>query len=89
MTVRETDYDNDPAEDIMHYLIRYNVRARRLIEPLRLGSTGEAIIDIATELQADLIVAGGYGHSRFREWIFGGATQHLLQHCPQHLLLSN
>ncbi|NLS20415.1 universal stress protein [Rhizobium sp. P40RR-XXII] len=89
LSVRETDYDNDPAEDIMHYLIRYNVRARRLIEPLRLGSTGEAIIDIATELQADLIVAGGYGHSRFRERIFGGVTQHLLQHCPQHLLLSN
>jgi nucleotide-binding universal stress UspA family protein len=26
----------------------------------------------------DLIVAGGYGHSRFREWLFGGVTNDLL-----------
>jgi nucleotide-binding universal stress UspA family protein len=29
-----------------------------------------------------LIVAGGYGHSRVREWIFGGVTRELLAHTP-------
>ncbi|MDK4718833.1 universal stress protein [Rhizobium sp. CNPSo 3968] len=89
LTVRETDHDNDTAEDVVHYLIRHNVRARGLIEPPRLGGSGEAIIDIAAKLQADLVVAGGYGHSRIRERIFGGVTEHLLRHCTQHLFLSN
>jgi nucleotide-binding universal stress UspA family protein len=26
-----------------------------------------------------LLVMGGYGHSRLRQWIFGGFTQHVLQ----------
>ncbi|MBL7309716.1 universal stress protein, partial [Escherichia coli] len=31
------------------------------------------------EQQADLIVMGAYGHSRLREWAFGGATRDILQ----------
>lgn len=33
---------------------------------------------IATDIGADLIVAGAYGHSRLREWVWGGATRDLL-----------
>jgi nucleotide-binding universal stress UspA family protein len=39
----------------------------------------------AAELGADLLVTGGYGRSRMRERIFGGVTQHVLDHhdtCP-------
>jgi nucleotide-binding universal stress UspA family protein len=89
LTVREADQNIDLVEDVVHYLIQHNVRVRSLIEPQQAASTGETIVDVATKLQADLIVAGGYGHSRFRERIFGGVTQHLLQHCPQHLFLSH
>ena len=38
---------------------------------------------------AGLIVAGGYGHSRLREAVFGGVTRELLRHSPCPLLLSH
>jgi nucleotide-binding universal stress UspA family protein len=40
-------------------------------------------------LKADLIVMGGYGHSRLREWLLGGATYGLLHKAPVPLLLAH
>jgi len=55
----------------------------------RASSVGDSIVAKADEIGADLIVAGGYGHSRFREWAFGGATRSLLQAGSFHRLLSS
>jgi nucleotide-binding universal stress UspA family protein len=38
---------------------------------------------------ADLIVAGAYGHSRAREWMFGGVTYELLHRPPCFVLFSH
>lgn len=38
---------------------------------------------------ADLLVVGGYGHSRLREWILGGVTRDLVASCPQYVLFSH
>jgi nucleotide-binding universal stress UspA family protein len=43
------------------------------------GSVGAALAAIAGEKGADLIVAGGYGHSPLSEWIWGGVTTARLQ----------
>jgi nucleotide-binding universal stress UspA family protein len=42
-------------------------------------SVPNAILDSARGLNADLLVMGGYGHSRLREFVFGGVTQRILQ----------
>jgi nucleotide-binding universal stress UspA family protein len=31
-------------------------------------------------MSTDLVVMGAYGHSRLRELVLGGATQHILSH---------
>ncbi|HJQ60091.1 MAG TPA: universal stress protein [Vineibacter sp.] len=49
---------------------------------------GRAILDAATEWGADLIVMGAYGHSRLREWVFGGATRTVLRSMTVPTLLS-
>ncbi|HEY3910807.1 MAG TPA: universal stress protein [Stellaceae bacterium] len=41
-------------------------------------SPADTLLAAAAERRA-LLVMGGYGHSRLREWIFGGFTQHVLQ----------
>jgi nucleotide-binding universal stress UspA family protein len=41
---------------------------------------------VAQAIDADLIVAGGYGHSRLGEWVFGGVTYDLL-HSPERFVL--
>lgn len=42
-------------------------------------SVPDAILESTQGLDADLLVMGGYGHSRFREFVFGGFTQRILQ----------
>jgi nucleotide-binding universal stress UspA family protein len=39
---------------------------------------GDVLLRFAQDAQADLIVAGAYGHSRLGEWVFGGVTHDLL-----------
>jgi nucleotide-binding universal stress UspA family protein len=47
------------------------------------------LIVAADAMRADLIVAGGYGHSRLREWALGGVTQGLLQKATRCVLFSH
>ena len=41
-------------------------------------ATRENKLPLTHRFTADLIVTGGYGHSRLREWILGGVTRHLI-----------
>jgi nucleotide-binding universal stress UspA family protein len=50
---------------------------------------GRAILDAAAQTGADLVVMGAYGHTRLREWVFGGATRTLLQAMTVPVLLSH
>ncbi|WP_260683926.1 universal stress protein [Rhizobium laguerreae] len=43
----------------------------------------------ALELQADLLVMGGFGHSRLREFVLGGANQAVLTNIALPILLSH
>ena len=52
-------------------------------------SPAEAIMAQATEMKADLIVMGAYGHMRLREIILGGTTRELLKQVPVTLLLAH
>lgn len=49
----------------------------------------DQILDYARQGHAGLIVAGGYGHARLREWVMGGVTQGLLAQSPICVLLSH
>ncbi|MBL6853684.1 MAG: universal stress protein, partial [Alphaproteobacteria bacterium] len=49
----------------------------------------ETIIDEARGARADMIVLGGYGHTRARELLLGGVTRDLLKACPVPLLVTH
>jgi nucleotide-binding universal stress UspA family protein len=51
--------------------------------------TGEAILRAARDYGAGLIVLGGYGHSRFTEFVFGGVTRHVLRNLDRPVLMSH
>lgn len=40
---------------------------------------GDQLLTFARSIHADLIVSGAYGHSRLREWAFGGVTRSLIE----------
>jgi nucleotide-binding universal stress UspA family protein len=47
------------------------------------------LIDHARRSGAQLIVAGGYGHSKVREWVIGGTTRDLFLDAPVPVLFSH
>lgn len=77
------------ATPVLRYLEAHDIEARAAYGSLDGTPTAEALIDLACEQAADLLVAGAYGHSRIREWAFGGVTRDLLYACPICCLLSH
>ncbi|MEZ5742212.1 MAG: universal stress protein [Sphingomonadaceae bacterium] len=67
-----------PATDACRYLSRHGVKAE-LQELERRGSAAETLAVAVARLGAELVVMGAFGHSRVREYIFGGVTRTFLE----------
>lgn len=78
-----------PAADIALHLARHGVKAAAAHTVATEISDGDALLNYADDIGADLIVAGGYGHSRTREFVFGGATRTLLTTMTVPVFLSH
>ena len=52
-------------------------------------SVGDDILSRLSDLDADLLVMGAYGHSRMREFVFGGTTRHIARHMTVPTLFSH
>jgi nucleotide-binding universal stress UspA family protein len=75
--------------DVGRHLVRHGVIvAGEICRDARKPAAVE-ILELARDENADLIVSGGYGHSRLGEWIFGGVTHELLASTRVCCLLSH
>ncbi|MFT4183721.1 MAG: universal stress protein [Rhizobium sp.] len=78
----------EPGADVAAFLARHGVRVSVDV----LASGGRSVSDVlrqhAVDIGAELIVMGAYGHSRVREWIFGGVTRSMLETSPVPLLMT-
>ena len=78
-----------PADQVALSLRRAGIKAEsREVRPEG-RSTGEAILEEAAKLEADLLVKGAYTHSRLRQMIFGGATSHILEESRLPVLMAH
>jgi nucleotide-binding universal stress UspA family protein len=75
--------------DVAAYLVRHRVIVADQIWRNARGPAATELLDLVRDENADLIVAGGYGHSRLGEWIFGGVTHELLASSPVCCMLSH
>jgi nucleotide-binding universal stress UspA family protein len=77
--------------DARDWLVRHGVELHIHQEPVRggAGDVGEALLTRADDLGADLVVTGGYGHSRMAEFLLGGVTRRLLSRMTVPVLLSH
>ncbi len=53
------------------------------------ADAGRALLNEVKESGSTMLVMGGYGHLRLREYVFGGATRHILQHMTVPTLMSH
>jgi nucleotide-binding universal stress UspA family protein len=81
--------DELPGVDLGQHLARHGLKVdvKRIASPdIDVAST---ILSYAADSSADLIVMGGYGHSRLREFVLGGATRGILQSMTVPVLMSH
>lgn len=65
------------VRDVANWLGRHGIKADSRCVPSH-DDDAEVIRSLAEEQEAGLIVAGAYGHTRLREWAFGGVTRDML-----------
>jgi nucleotide-binding universal stress UspA family protein len=83
------DHGDIASADIALFLARHGVKAEAASIKSSLSDVGEIILSRAFDVDADMIVAGAYGHSRTREWILGGVTKTLLHETTIPAFLSH
>ena len=82
-------HGDQPGANIAAHLSRRGLPAEvRNVDSMG-RSASLAILEAATALNADLVVMGGYAHSRLRELVFGGATRELLRSASVPLLMAH
>lgn len=74
---------------MVEHLRRHDVSASAEVRVRALRSTATQILEFALAKSPHLVVAGGYGHARLREWALGGVTRSLMTHSPVCLLLTH
>lgn len=81
--------DTIPGAGIGHHLSRHGVNVE--VRNLMADNIGVAnrILSHAADHSIDLIVMGGYGHSRLREFVLGGATREILQSMTVPVLMAH
>jgi nucleotide-binding universal stress UspA family protein len=78
-----------PAADICTALARHGVKceATQAVQPRT--NVGQTLLAQAKDCAADLLVMGCYGHSRLREFVLGGASEHILRHMSIPVLMAH
>lgn len=74
--------------DVVAWLGRHGIKAQSKVIPAA-GEDTVQLAAFAAEANADLIIAGAYGHSRAREWALGGMTHDFLLNPDRPVLVSH
>ncbi len=74
--------------DVSHWLARHGIESQ-ILACASVGDDPSQLDAMALERGVDLVVAGAYGHSRLREWAFGGVTRTLLHRGHYCAMLSH
>jgi len=78
-----------PGDDIAINLARHDVKIESGRTISGDVSVGDELLSRAADYGTDLLVMGGYGHSKVYESLFGGATRHILRHMTMPVLMAH
>lgn len=79
----------EPGADLAVWLARHGLKVDLETLPAPGTSIADAILNHASDRGFDLVVMGAYGHSRLREFLFGGATRDILERMTVPVLMAH
>jgi nucleotide-binding universal stress UspA family protein len=79
----------EPGADLAAYLARHGIAVTVHRLPREGREEGEILNRTAIDLGSDLMVMGGFGHSRLRQRIFGGTTTSIISGAPVPVLMAH
>lgn len=80
---------SDPGGQLGQMLVRHGIKAEVSVLAKTMTRVSDVIRRHCNDKDADLLVMGAYGHSRFREAILGGATRNMLEMTELPVLLAH
>ncbi|PKQ02034.1 MAG: hypothetical protein CVT73_20375 [Alphaproteobacteria bacterium HGW-Alphaproteobacteria-12] len=83
------ELDPAPGSTLADYLELHGVVADVHLVDAAGRAAGEVLLEHAEKAKTDLLVMGGYSHSRLIEFIIGGATQHVRSHATIPVLMAH
>jgi len=89
VTTKGFKADEAPGADLAKHLARHDLKVllKRITSPdIDIAST---ILSYVSDSNADMLVMGGYGHSRLREFVLGGVTRGILESMTVPTLMSH
>lgn len=81
-------HGEQPGADIALFLARHDIKVEIAQQHTEID-IGNALLSLAADIRSDLIVMGGYGHTRFRELLLGGVTKTVLKTMTVPVLMSH
>ena len=80
---------SDPGGMLCQMLVRHGVKAEVTVLARTLPRISDVLARHVRDSDADVLVMGAYGHSRFREAILGGATRNMLEQAEVPVLMAH
>lgn len=80
---------SDPGGALAVMLARHGVNCDIQVMSRNGAKVSQRLQRHVTEMDAQMLVMGGYGHSRFREAILGGATREMLEHAKVPVFMAH
>lgn len=85
----EQDTARRRVRDVAKYLEAHAVKCQVDVRVHMAEPDAHLLVRLAKDEGADLIITGGYGHSRLGEWMFGGVTRGLLSEAAVCVMMSH
>lgn len=87
--IEPTELQGEPGAELALFLARHGIGVQITTSPQEDHSVSEVLRERVVDRNADLLVMGAYGHSRFREYVLGGVTRDILQEATVPVLMAH
>jgi nucleotide-binding universal stress UspA family protein len=86
---KEDKKPHHSGRDLSRHLARHNIDAEVRMLPGERIDVADMLLSYAADHGVNLIVMGGYGHSRLRELVLGGTTREILRSMTVPIFMSH